>query len=144
MRMATLAIVLPFLTFSGCQLSSPGPDPHWLVDFHNADSILIRNHHSQREISDAETVNRLRTIYENAEWKPYWHTLPGNLGDRTIELLDGETKLRQFSYTGTLWETESSTENRTAKLSDADAQWIESLFALVADGESSALHDKSK
>ena len=72
------------------------------------------------------------------------NTLPGNLGDRTIDLQDSDTTLRHFNYTGSLWETESYTENRTAESSDSDAQWIESLFTLVPDGETPATPDKAK
>ncbi|HBE66437.1 MAG TPA: hypothetical protein DDX19_27530 [Rhodopirellula baltica] len=136
----TMPIIIPLLAAAfGCQFSSHAPNPQWLADFQKTDSILIRNHDQQHVIADAEAVNRLRNVYENAKWKPYWHTLPGNLGDRTIDLQNGETNLRHFSYTGSLWETESYTENRTAELSDSDARWIESLFALVPDGESPQL-----
>ncbi len=132
MKLAALLIAASLISVSGCQFSSHAPNPQWLVDFQNTDSILIRNHDDQCVISDAETISRLRKIYENAKWRPYCHTLPGDLGDRTIELLDGKTSLRRFSFTGSLWECKSYTENRTAELSDSDVQWIESLFALVS------------
>jgi hypothetical protein len=140
MRLARL-LIIPFLVAApSCQLSSRAPDPQWVADFQKTDSIVIRVHGRQHLVSDAQTISRLRSIYENAKWKPYRHTLPGNLGDRTIYLQDGDTRLRHFSYTGSLWETESYTENRTAELSDGDRQWIESLFALVLNEVS----DKAK
>lgn len=138
MRYATFLIVALFAGFAGCQLSSDRPSPQWLTDFNNTDSIRIRRHDDQLVISDSKTIDRLRSIYENSEWKPYRHTLPGHFGDRTIDLQDGETTLRQFSYTGSLWETESYTENRTAALSSSDSQWIDALFARVPEGESPA------
>ena len=144
MKVARLLIILLPFAAHGCQLSSHAPNPQWVADFQKANSILIRNHDNPYAISDAETINRLRSIYENAKWKPYWHTLPGNLDDRTIDLHDGDTKLRHFSYTGSLWETESYTENRTAELADTDARWIESLFARVPDHESRAAAEKAK
>jgi hypothetical protein len=144
MRFARLLIIPLLVASPGCLLSSRAPNPHWVADFQKTDSILIRSHGSQYLISDAETISRLRNIYENAKWKPYRHTLPGNLSDRTIYLQDGDAKLRHFSYTGSLWETESYTENRTAKLSDGDRQWIESLFALVLNEVSTETSEKAK
>ncbi len=144
MRLARL-LITPFLVAApGCLLSSRAPNPQWVADFQKTDSILIRGHDRQHLISDAETISRLRSIYENAKWKPYRHTLPGNLGDRTISLQDGGARLRHFSYTGSLWEAGSYTENRTAELSDDDRQWIESLFALVLNEESTETFDKAK
>ncbi|XZE52881.1 hypothetical protein SH139x_004588 [Planctomycetaceae bacterium SH139] len=144
MRLARLLIIPLLVAAPGCQLSSRAPNPQWVADFQKSDSILIRSHGKQYVISDTETINRLRNIYEDAKWKPYWHTLPGNLGDRTIDLQDGDTKLRHFSYTGSLWETESYTENRTAELPDSDAQWIASLFARVPNDASPETAQKAK
>jgi hypothetical protein len=135
---AFILAVSPLLT-CGCRLASNEPNPQWLIDFQRTKSLLIQNHNVERAVSDSETISRLQSIYANAKWKPYWHTLPGNLGDRTIDLLDGETPLRHFSYTGSLWETDSYTENRTAELSGTDRQWIESLFAVVSESEMSAV-----
>ncbi len=144
MRLATLLVISLLAAATGCRLSSRAPKPNWVADFKKADSILIRSHDNQYVISDAETISRLRNIYENARWKPYWHTLPGNLDDQRIDLQYGDTRLRHFSYAGSLWETESYTENRTAELSDSDAQWIESLFAHVPNGSSPGTAEKAK
>ncbi len=144
MRLARLFIIPLLAAAPGCQLSSHSPNPQWVADFQKTDSILIRVHDTQHAILDTETIKRLQDIYENAKWKPYWHTLPGNLGDRTIDLHDGDTKLRHFSYTGSLWETESYTENRTAELSISDAQWIESLFAQFPVDESYENPERAK
>jgi len=144
MRLARL-LILPFLlAATGCLLSSRAPNPQWIADLQKTDSILIRSRDKEHLISDMETINRLRSIYENAKWKPYWHTLPGNLGDRTIRLQDGDTRLKHFCYTGSLWECGSYTENRTAELSDSDRQWIESLFARVPDEASAETSGKAK
>ncbi len=131
----TATLLTALVAVTGCRMASNAPNPQWLVDFGKADAILIRQSKQQIAVADAETINRLQGIYANAKWKPYWHTLPGHLDDRTIDLLDGENRLRHFSYTGKLWETKSYTENRTAELSETDRQWIESLFSAVPDGE---------
>lgn len=144
MRLAILLFVPLLAAVPGCLLSSRAPNPQWVADFQKTDSILLRSHDNQHVIADWETISRLRSIYENAKWKPYWHTLPGDLGHRTIDLYDGDNKLRHFSYTGSLWETESYTENRTAELSDSDAQWIESLFARVSNDVSSEAAERAK
>lgn len=144
MRIARLLTIAVFVAGVGCLLPSSAPKRNWVADFQKTDTILIRTHNEQYQIADAKTISRLRSIYENAKWKPYWHTLPASLTDRTIELLDGDTKLRHFSYTGSLWETESYTENRTAELSHSDAQWLESLFADVPINASSEASKKAK
>lgn len=144
MRFAILLTIPLLMAAPGCQFATRAPSPQWVADFRNTDAIVIRRNNSQNTISDVETITRLRRIYESAKWKPYWHTLPGNLGDRTIDLHRGDTKLRRFSYTGLLWETDSYTDNRTAELSESDAQWIESLFARVPTDTSSEAAEKSK
>jgi len=113
----------------GCGSISTRPDPKWVKDLDNADTIVLRRKDAAPiRITNPETINHLRSIYTDSKWAPYWHTLPGDLDERTIEIYDGDTKLRAFSYTGTLWESESYTENRTTELSDVDRQWIDSLF----------------
>ncbi|WP_417393681.1 hypothetical protein [Gimesia sp.] len=65
-----------------------------------------------------------------------WHTLPGNLGMRTISLCAGENKLRTFDYLGkTLWESENYNQNRTTQLSAKDSQWLDSIFASIPQSE---------
>ncbi|MFO0911423.1 MAG: hypothetical protein U0795_00580 [Pirellulales bacterium] len=134
--MKVLALMLLSVTImvAGCRLWSNAPNPQWLTDFQRTDAILVTKKNAQVTISDPQVIDRLRNIYANAKWKPYWHTLPGYIGDQTISLFDGETKLRHFDYDGGLWETESYNENRTAQLADADRQFIESLFNEVSDG----------
>lgn len=113
----------------GCGAVSKRPDPEWAKDFDKVDMIVLhRKGEAPISINDPVTIDRLRVIYNDSKWAPYWHTLPGNLGDQTIEIYDGNTKLRTFSYTGELWESESYTKNRTTELSDVDRQWIDSLF----------------
>ena len=136
MQAIALMLVTVTLLTTGCRLASNAPNPKWLIDFQRTNAIFVSKDKKkdQLTISDPQAINRLRDIYANAKWKVYWHTLPGNLGERTITLLDGEDKVRNFNYTGVLWESESYTENRTAELTDADTQFIESLFAKVPDG----------
>ncbi len=144
MRLGRLLMITFLVAAQGCLLSSRSPNPQWLADFQKTDSILIHSHGKKHRISDAETINRLRSIYENAKWKTYRTTLPGNIGDRTIGLQVGDTRLRHFSYTGLLWETGSYTEIRTAELSDHEMQWIESLFDLIPNEGATETSDKAK
>lgn len=132
MRVIALLLAVTIAT-AGCRLASNAPNPKWMTDFQTANALRLTKGKSQITVSDPQAIDRLRDIYATAKWKTYWHTLPETLRERTIELLDGESKLRQFSYTGTLWETESYTENRTAKLAESDRRFIESLFAELPD-----------
>ena len=132
-------LLISQVIFVGCRLATQAPDPEWVASFDQADAILVQRHRQQITISDAGTINRFKQIYTNAKWKPYmFNTLPSHLGERTITLIGGENRLRSFSYTGTLWETESYTENRTTQLSEIDRQWIESLFAALPESETPA------
>ena len=144
MRLMACILMTSLLVSAGCRLGSNAPNPQWLADFQKTDAILIQYNNQELTVSDTETINRLQNIYTNAKWKPYWHTLPANLNERTIELREGQTKLRNFSYTGSLWESESYTKNRTAELSDTDKNWIESLFAKVPKDVASSVVDEVK
>ena len=129
MRLLNLLAICLMVSFLGCEATPKQPDPEWIKDFDNADTVVLRRKNAAPvTITDSATVNRLQSIYTDSKWVPYWHTLPGHLRERTIEIYNGDTKLRTFPYTGTLWESKSYTENRTAELSDADQQWIDSLF----------------
>ena len=66
MRFARLLIIPMLVAATGCQLSSHAPNPQWVADFQKTDSILIRSHDNQYVISDAETISRLRNIYEKS------------------------------------------------------------------------------
>ena len=113
----------------GCGSISKRPDPAWVKSFDSADMIVLRQIGAAPvNITDPRTINRLRDICTDSTWAPYWHTLPGNLGSQAIEIYEGEAKLRAFSCTGALWESQSYTRNRTTELSDVDRQWIDSLF----------------
>lgn len=125
-RFLTLCLMVGSL---GCGAISKRPDPEWVADFDIADTLVLRRKDTAPiKITESATIKRFRSIYQESKWTPYWHTLPGNLGDRTIEIYDGDVRLRTFSYDGTLWESDSYTENRTAELDDDDRQWISSLF----------------
>ncbi len=146
MRAIVLMLVTVTLLTAGCRFASNAPNPKWLSDFQRTNAILVTKNKSkdQLTISDTQAINRLRDIYANAKWQVYWHTLPGNLGERSITLLDGETEVRNFNYTGVLWESDSYTENRTAELSMADKQFIESLFDKVPDDSSRETANENK
>ncbi|MEL6110595.1 MAG: hypothetical protein AAFU85_31705 [Planctomycetota bacterium] len=123
-----LILIATIIGSVGCRLSSNVPRSTWQADFQKADSLLIRVGDRETVMTERAKIDRLNDIYVNARWKPYRHTLPGNLGEKVIVLRNGDDELRRFSYTGGLWETESYTRNRTARLSDEDAKWVKSLF----------------
>lgn len=133
MKVVVPVLIAVSVAVVGCGLSSRAPKSQWLSDFQKADSILIQSNGHQRTVTDPQVVRRLHGIYADSNWMPYQYTLPGDIGDRTIELRLANTTLRRFSYTGSLWETESYTGNRTAELPDGDTQWIESLFEHVTE-----------
>jgi hypothetical protein len=131
-----LLVATLLMVVAGCRAmsGSANPDQNWLRDLERADSIILRTGEYETRLSDHETIARLANIYANANWKKYWHTLPSNLGDRTIGVYMGDVKLRHLSYTGVLWESKRYDSNRTASLSQADCEWIELLFDTVPTG----------
>ena len=124
------AIVLLLTIFVGCRSLpiSPNADRNWVNDFQLADKLVITSHGVNQEITDPTVLKRLAGIYSNAKFETYRHTLPATLGRQTIEIYSGNTKLRKMSYTGELWEHSQELADRTAKLTDQDRQWLESLF----------------
>lgn len=139
----TLTLVFTATLTAGCRSASSTPDPQWLADFQNANRIAITSNQGQQIIADPNLVARLEGIYRQATWKPYRDTLPGDLGERTIVLLDRHNELRRFNYTGTLWESNSYTEQRTAVLSEGDRKWLESLFVAIPAKDNSATAESS-
>jgi hypothetical protein len=126
-RAFTFLVLAICAASNGCRSPFGRPNAKWVEDFGRTDTIQLHSKEGSRQITDSDTVSRFRDIYLNATWKTYWHTLPGNLGDRSIDLYHGDNRLRHFSYTGTLWEIESD-KVRTAELTSVDREWIESLF----------------
>jgi hypothetical protein len=107
---------------------SPNADNAWEHDLSRADSIVLDYNGSQRMIVDRETISRLANIYSNSKWETYWHTLPSNLGERTIDVQFNGTQIRRMAYTGVLWEFNNEKSDRTTPLNDSDRAWLESLF----------------
>ena len=130
------AIVLLLTIFVGCRSLpiSPNADRNWVNDFKLADKLVITSHGVNQEITDPTVLKRLAGIYSNAKFETYRHTLPATLGRQTIEIYSGDTKLRKMSYTGELWEHSQELADRTAKLTDQDRQWLESLFDSIGPG----------
>ena len=130
------AIVLALIIFAGCRSLpiSPNADRNWVNDFQLADKLVITSHGVNQEITDPTVLKRLAGIYSNAKFETYWHTLTATLGRQTIEIYSGDTKLRKMSYTGVLWEHSKELADRTAKLTDQDRQWLESLFDSIGPG----------
>ena len=122
--------------FFGCRSVpiSPNADRTWVRDLNSADKIILNRNETKRTFVDRETIQRLSNIYANSKWETYWHTLPSNLGERTIDVyLDG-SKIRRMAYTGVLWEFNSNDSDRTAPLNDVDRAWLESLFDSILAG----------
>ena len=130
------AIVLALIIFAGCRSLpiSPNADHNWVNDFQIADKLVITSHGVNQEITDPTVLKRLAGIYSNAKFETYRHTLPAALGRQNIKIYSGDTKLRKMSYTGVLWERSKELADRTAKLTDQDREWIESLFDSISLG----------
>ena len=130
------AIVLLLTIFVGCRSLpiSPNADRNWVNDFQIADKMIIASHGVNLEITDPTVLKRLAGIYSNAKFETYRHTLPATLGRQTIEIYSGDTKLRKMSYTGELWEHSQELADRTAKLTDQNREWLESLFDSISPG----------
>lgn len=131
-----LAFALSLIVGCKSMRLSPTADQNWLRDLERADSIVLRQNGFEQKLADRITIARLANIYANAKWEVYWHTIPGNFGDQTIDIYSNGTRLRRMSYTGVLWEIQRQESHRTASLSDEDCKWIESLFSFVQNGES--------
>ena len=132
-RMAALLTLLTFMP--GCRSSHHVPDPKRIADFGRTTALTVRVRDNTIELTDSSTIQRMLDIYRDAKWQRYWHTLPANKDDRSIVLHDGDTELCTFGYNGVLWESSSYDDNRTAELTDADRDWVESLFAQISDSE---------
>ena len=130
------AIVLVLTIFVGCRSLpiSPNADRNWVDDFQIADKMVVTSYRVNWEITDPAVLKRLASIYSNAKFETYWHTLPANLGKQTIEVYSGDTKLRKMSYTGVLWEHSKEMADRTARLTVEDRKWLDSLFDSIARG----------
>ena len=130
------AIVLALIIFADCRSLpiSPNADHNWGNDFQIADKLVITSHGVNQEITDPTVLKRLAGIYSNAKFETYRHTLPATLGRQTIEIYSGDTKLRKMSYMGELWEHSQELADRTAKLTDQNREWLESLFDSISPG----------
>ncbi len=126
-----LVMLACLLTTLGCHTFSGRPDATWSADLARADAIEVRTKTGTIRITDADAIERLATIHSNATWSTYWHTLPGDLGDRSIYLLSDGKELRHFTYTGVLWESNAYDDNRMATLGATDRDWLDSLFGLI-------------
>ena len=134
------SFVLPILAlaiFGGCRSIpiSPNADNTWARDLNSADAIVLNQNGQQLTFVDRETISRLADVYAKSKWEVYWHTLPSNLGERTIDVYLNGSKIRRMSYTGVLWEHNQEYSDRTTPLSDADRVWLESLFNSISNGD---------
>ena len=138
-RLIGLTIVTAVLSV-GCRSLpiSPNADSTWIQDLQRADSIVLklREIGAEQALTDQTSLTRFSNLYSSAKFETYWHTLPGNLGERTIEIYSNGEKLRKMSYTGVLWEHSDKLDDRIARLSDADSDWLEGLFEAMKTGSS--------
>ena len=128
-----LVMLSCLLTTLGCHSFSGRPDAAWSADFARADAIEVRTKTATMRITDADAIDRLATIHSNATWSTYWHTLPGDFGDRSIYLYSDGEELRHLTYTRVLWESNAYDDNRTAKLRATDREWLDSLFDSIPE-----------
>ena len=130
MRRLILIGAILILAPIGCRSLpiSPNADRDWIHDFQRADKIVILHNRTERTINDPAIIERLTEIYTRSKFETYWHTVPNNLGKKSIEIFANDNLLRKISYTGDLWEHSPDKPDRTAKLKNDDRKWIESLF----------------
>ena len=117
---------------------SPNADRTWVRDLNSADQIILHRNETQQTIVDRETIKRIANIYTKSKWETYWHTLPSNLGERTIDVYSGGSKIRRMGYTGVLWEFNTNDSDRTTPLNDVDRGWLESLFDSIPSGKANS------
>jgi hypothetical protein len=131
-----IPLILTLAILGGCRSLpiSPNADNTWVRDLNRADAIVLDQKGSQRTFVDPETISRLADVYAKSKWETYWHTLPSNLGERTIDIYLNGSKIRRMSYTGVLWEHNQEDSDRTTPLDEADRAWLESLFDSIQTG----------
>ena len=130
-RPSILFVACASVVFFGCNAISKSPNPALTNDLNRADSILLQQEGEVPvRLTDADEIKRLCRIYVQSRWIPASHVFPATLGQRRISICQGDTVLRTFAYNETLWESGAYTYNRKAKLSEADREWLESLFLL--------------
>ncbi|KAA1257299.1 hypothetical protein LF1_54480 [Rubripirellula obstinata] len=134
-RISLLWISLLVALLPCCRSSLGRPDADWISDFDRTTTLTLESGDVTLELSDPSTIDRLSSIYANVSWQRYWHTLPGDVGDRSIRLTSGGDTLRTLCYTGILWESDAYDDVRTAELSDGDRDWVDSLFSRIDNAE---------
>ena len=132
-----LTSILVVLTF-GCRSLpvSPNADKNWIQDLQRADAIVLKFNGATQTLNDRQTIERLAAIYSSAKFETYWHTLPANLGEKSIEIYANGVELRRLSFGGVLWEHSDDLDDRTAALSERDRLWIDGLFDAMRTGNS--------
>ncbi|MBL8820724.1 MAG: hypothetical protein JNL58_32175 [Planctomyces sp.] len=98
MQLCSVVMLTVFAFVCGCTSISRKPDAAWLDDFDRANAVVIsRKGHPSVTITDGETLDRLRSIYARASWKPYIGTIPATIGQRTIAIAYHDEILRRFT-----------------------------------------------
>jgi hypothetical protein len=98
------AIVL--LLVVGCRSLSSTPDKTIVNKFANIDTLIITAKPEPIEVSDGATVQRLKQLYEQANWKPFIDTMPADVvaircmrdGDESFRLLFGAGWLIEWEH----------------------------------------------
>ena len=125
-----IAVLIAVSVVCGCRSVSSQADTAWLNDFARTDTIELRTETQSRKVTDTDTINRLRQIYNNSRWQVYRVTVPAGIMDRVIYLYDADQQLRRLCYSqsGTLWEFDASDDVRNATINESDRAWLDELF----------------
>lgn len=124
MRRRSVLFALISSVLAGCKSLSPFADRRVVAKFDQVDSIeVLSNRDIVRVIDDAATISRMKSIYENAKWRPWMDTMPS--GGRRFVCKAGDDVLFELIWVGWLieWE-ETSGPIRKATLEPADSKWL--------------------
>lgn len=127
MRLIFLLIILPHAII-GCSTTSVSPQARTMQDFETVDSLQIND----VVITDTETIDHLREIYQRAKWRPYIATMPA--GMMLITAKSQGNDLFYLHYRGgTLLESRDGGDVRQATLNEDDEQWMNKNFIQLAE-----------
>ena len=94
------------LQLVGCHSLSSTPDKTIVNKFAHVDALMITADSEPIEITDPETIQQLKQLYEQAKWKPFIDTMPADVvaikcmqdGDESFRLLFGAGWLIEWEY----------------------------------------------
>ncbi len=103
-QLVPVAIVT--LQLAGCRMLNSTPDKTIVSKFENIDTLMISADPIPIQITDAETIDQLKQLYERANWKPFIDTTPADVvaikcmqgGEESFRLLFGAGWLIEWEY----------------------------------------------